>query len=465
MKRWLLIPLAALSVLATVVLVRSTPLPFPTPSQQELVVLTQLGALTFDDSDPAALAGFEHDLAEMFAEELGVSVRFVTASQEDFPDLIRANKAHFAAAWLTPDTSLSARASQPFFKTRDVLVQHEASLPLDELDDLAGRTVHVLAGSRQAVVMAALKDKVARLNVVEVGRSSAGELLEAVASRKVELAVVDEAMFDVALAVAPSLQATLYIGDEQPIAWVFPEKANPELVARADAFLARIQRDPAFLRLKERYFGHIHRLDGADISKLIEQSKVALPKLRPLFQHAQAATGIDWRLLAALAYQESQWNPLATSPTGVRGIMMLTEDTADRLGVGNRLDAKESILAGARYLDLLREQMPAGTPEPDRTWLALAAYNIGPGHFNAALTIARQLQADTTAWHAMKAVLPLLAKPQYYKRLKSGRARGGEAVILVENVRSYYAVLCQSEARGPTGIIALGPDAPSGIRR
>jgi len=445
MKRWLLIPLAALSVLATVVLVRSTPLPFPTPSQQELVVLTQLGALTFDDSDPAALAGFEHDLAEMFAEELGVSVRFVTASQEDFPDLIRANKAHFAAAWLTPDTSLSARASQPFFKTRDVLVQHEASLPLDELDDLAGRTVHVLAGSRQAVVMAALKDKVARLNVVEVGRSSAGELLEAVASRKVELAVVDEAMFDLALAVAPSLQATLYIGDEQPIAWVFPEKANPELVARADAFLARIQRDPAFLRLKERYFGHIHRLDGADISKLIEQSKVALPKLRPLFQHAQAATGIDWRLIAAVAYQESQWDPGATSETGVRGFMQLTEDTARHLGVSDRLDPRQSVLAAARYLRDLKEKLPKRIVEPDRTWFALAAFNLGLGHLEDARVQAQRDRLDPDRWRDVRKALPLLALPEYYEKARLGYARGGMPVAFVDRVRAYYDILLRTQ--------------------
>lgn len=409
-------------------------------------MLTQVGPLTYDDSDPSNINGFEHDLAELFAQELGVEVKFVVAAQEDFPALLRSNKAHLAAAWLTPDAELAKHSSPAFLSSRDVLVQHEASLPIDELEDLEGRTVHVLAGSRQAASMHVLQAKIDNLEVVKLNKSTAFDLLQAVASGKFELAVVDNAIYDVALQVAPALQASLFIGEAQPITWHYPENANPELVARASEFLQRIQSDPAFIRLKERYFGHIHRLENADISKLIELSKTTLPKLRPLFHAAQARTGIDWRLLAALAYQESQWNPNATSPTGVRGIMMLTEDTADYLGVSNRLDPQESILAGARYLEKLRSQLPASTPEPDRTWLALAAYNVGPGHFNAALTIGRQLKADTTAWHAMKAVLPLLAKPQYYQRLKSGRGRGGEAVTLVENVRSFYDILSRNEA-------------------
>ena len=125
--------------------------------------------------------------------------------------------------------------------------------------------------------------------------------------------------------------------------------------------------------------------------------------------------------------------------------MMLTEETADRLGVTNRLDPRESIMGGARYLNLLREMQPADVPEPDRTWLALASYNIGPGHFNAARTLAKQLGADATAWYEMKQVLPLLAQPKYYERVKSGRARGGEAVLLVENIRAYYDILARHE--------------------
>jgi len=132
---------------------------------------------------------------------------------------------------------------------------------------------------------------------------------------------------------------------------------------------------------------------------------------------------------------------------------MLTEDTADRMQVNNRLDPKESIAAGARYLADLMEQLPAGIKGPDRQWLALAAYNLGMGHLNGARQFAPGLKRDPDSWYDMKKVLPLLSRPEYYGRLKSGRARGGEAVIMVENVRTYYDILSRFEP--PTALVSL----------
>lgn len=453
--RWLLLPVA-LALLGILAWKFSTPLPFPSPSQQELVVLTTTGPLCFDDDDPDNFAGFEHDLTEAFAKELGVEVRYIIASPQEVNGSFSASKAHLAAAWLTPKAG--QETSEPYYRSRDVLVQNEASLPLTRLSDLAGRSIHVLAGSRQAAALAEIKKSVPDMEIIELDEISDIDLLEDIAERRIEYAVVDRAMFEVALQVSPALQASLEISPPQPIAWIFPNNANEELVTRAREFISRFQKTNDYARLRDRYFGHIQRLDANEITAFIEASKTTLPKLKSLFQAAQTLSGIDWRLLAALAYQESQWDASATSPTGVRGIMMLTGDTADQLGVKNRLDAKESILAGARYLDQLRQIVPAGTHEPDRTWLAMAAYNIGRGHFNAAITIGRQLKVRTDAWHEMRRVLPLLAKPQYYKRLKSGRARGGEAVILVENVRSFYNILLRFES-------AYRPLAPHGGKK
>ena len=454
--RWLA-PLLPVGLIAAIILVLawfdSKPLPFPTPAQQELVVLVQPGSLTFDNADPNNTSGFEHDLIELFAKELGIGIRHVIAPPGEFSAQLKAHNVHLAAAWLTPQANTEYSFSPAFMQSHDVLVQHEASLPIDEIKDLAGRTVHVLAGSRQAAAMQAFKKEISGLQVVELQRHTPLDLLEAVASGRHDLAVVDSAQFNVAQQLTPSLQASLEIGDPHPVAWAFPKNANTELVARATDFLTRIRKDPDFARMKDRYFGHIHRLKNDDIRKFVELSKTQLPRLRRHFHAAQTATGLDWRLLAALAYQESKWDANATSPTGVRGVMMLTEDTADRMGVSNRLDAEESILAGARYLGMLRGEIPEDTREPDRTWLALSAYNIGPGHFRAGLRIGRQLKADTRAWHEMKRILPLLAKPQYYERLKSGRARGGEAVILVENVRNYFDILKRHEAPYRSGSV------------
>jgi membrane-bound lytic murein transglycosylase F len=327
---------------------------------------------------------------------------------------------------------------------KPVLVRHVDALGLDDIEDLAGHTVEVVAGTPQEASLKALPES-RRPRVVERNDMNTVALLGRVAERASELAAADTVSYAVAANLYPDLAVATELPGEIRFVWGFPESGDPALFQRATAFLEHVAADGTLRRLTDRHFGHIERVDATLVAELHKKRVSLLPRYRREFVTAQELTGIDWRLLAALAWQESQWDPLATSPTGVRGMMMLTEDTADHLGVGNRLDAAESIRAGARYLADLIAQLPPSVVEPDRTWLALAAYNLGMGHLNGARAIAKGLKRDADSWYEMKQVLPLLARPEYYERLKSGRARGGEAVILVENVRTYYAVLARFE--------------------
>ncbi len=420
-------------------------LPLPTPARSELVVLVAPGPLTYIEGEGDKPTGLEVDLIRAFAADLGVEARFIPVAAGEIPARLDQGQAHFAAAWYSPGLEAEAPAATAFASSRDLIVQHEASLPLAALADLAGRRLHVLAGTRQARTARRLSESVHGLEVVEYDAGGAFDLLEAVAGRRVDMALVDSATLSVALQIVPSIEATLEFPDEYPVAWQFGKRFNPELKARSAAFLERARQDGSLARIMDRYLGHVRRLKNGDVVRFLERRESVLPRLRRHFLAAQNTSGIDWRLLAALAYHESQWDPEAVSPTGVRGIMMLTEETADHLGVGNRLDPRESIEAGARYLATLRDQLPASIAEPDRSWMALAAYNLGPGHFNAGRTLARQLKVDPDSWYELKRILPLLAQPKYYERLKSGRARGGEAVILVENIRSYYDILVRHE--------------------
>jgi membrane-bound lytic murein transglycosylase F len=435
-------------------------LPFPTPAQHDLVVLTRPGLLTYTTDDNGNPTGLEYDLAQAFAQELGVGVKYVVAEPDELESRLVENNYHLAAAWLSPGSDASIQATPPIFLTRDILAQHEASLPLTELAQLAGKTVHVMAGSRQAENLGRLSKEIPGLKIVEVGQGDILELLEKLGNRRIEYVAMDEHFEDIADQFVPNLRTTLPLSETQPVVWRLGKHPNSELRARLDAFIERVQHDGTLARLEDRYLGHVRRLEQADIVKFLGEVETTLPKFRKFFQAAQALTGIDWRLIAAVAYHESHWDPNATSYTNVRGIMMLTEDTADRLEVGNRLDPSESILAGARYINLLKEQLPEEVEEPDRTWLALAAYNIGPGHFNGARTLAKQLKADPNSWYDMKRILPKLAQPKYFQQLKTGRARGGEAVILVENIRSYYDILLRNAAP-----FAPTPSAAEGLKR
>ena len=165
-----------------------------------------------------------------------------------------------------------------------------------------------------------------------------------------------------------------------------------------------------------------------------------LPQYEELFK-AAAGEDVDWRLLAAISYQESHWNPDARSPTGVRGLMMLTNDTASQLGVEDRTDPAQSIAGGAEYLRWVRGKIPERIPEPDRTWLALATYNIGFGHLEDARKLTQRGGGDPDRWNDVRRHLPLLAKKKYYETVRHGYARGGEAVAYVENIRTYFDLL------------------------
>ena len=420
------------------------PLPFPTPGQHDLVVLVQPGALTYGTDENGTPSGLEHDLIEAFALELGVGVKYIVTPRSEFSDALTANNYHFAAGWLSPEQKEAIKTTAPIFQTVDRLAQHEASLPLTQIDQLAGKTVHAMAGSRQAATLHRLAEKLPGLKVVEVADGNILDLLEALGNRKIEYAALDGMIEDIASQFVPSLRVTLKLSSEAPIVWMLGSHPNLELTERLKSFVERCQHDGTLARIEERYYGHVRRLTQVDVAKFLGEIETTLPKLRRYFQAAEIDTGIDWRLLAAVAYHESRWDPLATSYTNVRGIMMLTEETADRLRVTNRLDPKEAILAGARYINWLKEQLEPEIREPDRTWLALAGYNIGPGHLAAGLRLARLLGADPTAWYEMKTVLPKLAQPKYAQKVKSGRARGGEAVILVDNIRSYYDILLRN---------------------
>jgi membrane-bound lytic murein transglycosylase F len=252
-------------------------------------------------------------------------------------------------------------------------------------------------------------------------------------------------------------------GGKRELAWVTPARL-PALNAEVDAFFARLEKDGTLQRLADRHFGHARKVHRIDAGAFHERLKTLLPDYRLLFQQAQAGTGVEWRLLAALAYQESQWDPYATSETGVRGLMQLTEDTARRLGVADRLDPRQNVDAAARYVAELKRALPPRIQEPERTWLALAAYNIGLGHLEDARVLAQRQKLNPDLWSDVRKVLPLLALPEYYAGAKNGYARGGMPVVFVDRVRAYYDILLAREAayvpRLRVGAATAGPALP-----
>jgi membrane-bound lytic murein transglycosylase F len=414
----------------------------PPPEQSGELVVGIREAPGFYQREDGDESGFEHDLVRAFATKLGLKLRLVIAKDTlELAALAKQNQIHMAVAM--PMGNADLEWSQPIRKIAHVIVGLADELGPSTVEDLPEHSVHVLAGAPLGDVLRALPTPP---QIIEVPGLNEMELLEGLASDRNTLAAVPEIHLDLASNYFPDLRAVIRLPDELSFAWAFGGPQAADLREKADAFIADATRDGTLARLHDRYFGHTKRIDALSATKFIDDIRTRLTTFRPHFKLAEELTGIDWRLIAALAYQESKWDPVATSYTNVRGMMMLTEDTADRLGVKNRLDPAESIHAGSRYLADLIEQLPDNTPYPDRLWLGLAGYNLGMGHLRGGIAVAKGMKRDPASWYEMKQVLPLLSRPAVYARLKSGRARGGEAVIMVENIRTYFDILARFEA-------------------
>lgn len=425
--------------------------PDPVPPPQEtgvLVVATRNSPTTYFLDTEEKPAGFEFDLVSAFAAEQGWRVEFVVADDlEELFDWVEQGQVHIAAAGLTATEDRRARMGfgPVYGQVKEWVVCKAGGNPPRTLADLVGRRVEVVAGSSHAERLGLLQQRLRDLDWREMNSPGSEDLLERVEIGLSDCTVVDSDTLDVARNFHPGLRPAFLLGEAQPQAWALARTMDLAFKRKLGAFFKTIASSGDLARLKERYFGHVTRLQEADVLGILGKRGTLLRDLRPFFHEAQSLTGLDWRLLAAIAYQESQWNAHAVSPTGVRGIMMLTEDTADHLGVKDRLDPRESVLGGARYVAMLRDGLPADVAEPDRTWLALAAYNIGRGHLDDARRLARRLGRNPNDWRDMKQVLPLLSRAEHSRVLQYGYARGGEARAFAENVRIYYDILLKYE--------------------
>jgi membrane-bound lytic murein transglycosylase F len=415
----------------------------------KLVVVTINGPATWYEDTQGLPTGFEHDLVALFAKELGVEMQhFFAATPEAAEKALSGRRAHLAAALLPKHFDMpGGLAWGPSYRSAQNQLVWRATEPKPRsLADLAGKRVGVIGDSFADQLMSSPPKLSAPLERMPAD-TTPEELLERLAEGRLDAAILDSARFTVARKHFPQLDAAFDLGKAVDYAWRVGAIDQKPLLDRMKVFFARIEKDGTLKRLADRYFAHAARISAIDAGTLITRINTMLPKLKSHFLEGERVSGFDWRLIAAIGYQESHWDERATSPTGVRGLMMLTGDTADRLGVKDRLDARESILGGARYLALLADALPPRIGEPDRTFLALAAYNLGIGHLEDARILAQRKGLSPDKWQDLRLALPGLAQPETYQDLKHGFARGHEAIQFVDNVRNYRDILARLERR------------------
>jgi membrane-bound lytic murein transglycosylase F len=408
----------------------------------ELRVVTTNGPSTFyiGADEPR---GIEFELVRGFAARLGVDLRLVVAERpgDMLPEVARRG-AHIAAASLsvTAPREQIVTFGPAYERVRQQVVYRRGAKRPRSIEDLVNGRVEVLAGSTPASLLESARADVPELIWREVPRASLDELIRRVGEGIIDYTIVPTNAFGLLRHSYPEARAAFSIGDDFRIAWALP-KGAAALREQVAAYFAEIEASGELDKLLERYYFAARDFDYVGSRAFLRHIESRLPEYREFFKEAEQETGIDWRLLAAIGYQESHWNPEAVSPTGVRGLMMLTQQTAAMVDVENRHDARESVLGGAQYFKTVLGKIPERIPDPDRSWLAVAAYNVGFGHLEDARIITQIQGANPDRWDHVRERLPLLTEKEWYSRVKRGYARGHVPVIYVDNVRRYHELL------------------------
>lgn len=414
-------------------------------SNGSVKVLTLNGASTYylDADGPD---GFEYQLAKLFADYIGVELQIITVDNyaDIYNELIFGHSDLAAAGLSSQDMGIPSRVQfgPAYHEVNQQIVYRKGQnkRPVT-LKDLKNGVVEVVHGSSHENFLSQLQSKMPELIWRSNNDMASEELIELVDEGLIDYLIADSHEIALQRRFFPELRVGFNMQKPKQLRWAYKEADDPSLQLALDEFFKTIKNDGRLDQIVHRYYSQVDKFNYSDIQTFSQHVRDRLPDYREIFEREAEAQGIDWHLLAAIGYQESLWNPRAKSPTGVRGLMMLTQDTAKMMKINNRLDPEQSIRGGASYFKRVLAKIPQRIPQPDRTWLALASYNVGFGHLEDARKITQLNNGDPDKWIDVKENLPLLSRKKWYKQTKHGYARGHEPVKYVENIRKYYDLL------------------------
>jgi membrane-bound lytic murein transglycosylase F len=388
--------------------------------------------------------GFEYDLAKAFADFLGVELKVRTPEWQDLFEDLRKGKGDFIAASLTVTESRKKLAdfSNGYMAVQQRVIVHQSNYNLDEMEDLNGKTIYVRRATSYEERLRELKSRGMDIQIRLYDEVPTEEFIRMVAEKEILLTIADSNIALLNRRYYPGVKVAFPVEEPQTLGWAV-RKGDRELREAINAFFDLIMENGTYAKIHDQYYGNVEIFDYVDLRKYHKRLKTRLPRYRDMIKEASKKHGFDWRLITAMVYQESHFDPDARSHTGVEGIMQLTQVTAEEMGVEDRLDVSQAIHGGVRYLKKLYKQFEEAR-EPDRTLIALAGYNVGAGHVRDAQKLAAEMGMNPNSWSALEQVLPLLRYPKYYRKTKHGYCRGTEPVRYVKRIRTYYDILKRS---------------------
>lgn len=415
-----------------------------------LHVLTRNAATTYFVG-PRGPVGLEYDLVKAFANHLGVSLKIsIEDNLKTMLTKVQDSEVDFAAAGLTitAEREKNLRFSDSYQSITQQLVYNRSFPRPKNMETVVEGMMEVMADSSHVEKLAELKKDYPRLSWDENKNAGSAELLNLVAEGLIDFTVADSNEFLLTRRFHSNLRTAFDVSKPQQLAWAFAKDGDNSLYTEANKFLKEYKKSGQLAKLLKRHYGHARNYQYAGTTTYLAHVRYRLPRYQEFFELAGEVNDLDWQLLAAVAYQESHWNPRAISPTGVRGIMMLTNATASDLGVKDRTVPAQSIRGGAQYIRELSKKFSPELDKQDRLWFTLAAYNVGFGHVQDARLITKRRGGNPDKWVDVKESLPLLRRKRWYKKTRYGYARGNEPVKYVENIRSYYDILHWHLAKG-----------------
>lgn len=393
--------------------------------------------------DESMLRGLDYEMVADYASSINCRLDITTANTiGEMQTSLKQGKAHIAIA-----------SSAPVIKTREIrsgkgynpdpwyVIGNRANELPDSLEQVKPGRLVVAEDSGPALVMQELKQQHSFLNWVELPGGNTRQVIQQVNQNRFKLTIVNADLFTYYRQLYPEIKIAFKLKQRHPTRWMTLKKQDQSITNSINSYIDKYQESGKLEKLHATYFRHLQLFRYIDNVYFLQRIQTVLPQYEAMFAKAAEKNVFDERFLAAVSYQESHWDKNAVSPTGVRGLMMLTRDTAKRVGVTDRLDPEQSINGGASYLAILRESLPVDIKEPDRSWMTLAAYNVGLGHLEDARVLTERAGDDPHLWIDVEKHLPKLSEKKWYSNTRHGYARGHEPVAFVRRIHRYFDIL------------------------
>lgn len=407
--------------------------------KKELVVLTVNSSVSYFNYRGEPM-GFQYELAQQFAKSLGLTLKVkVVKDEEGLVDSLLSGAGDLVAYNLIMTNALKDSLIYCGEEdiTRQVIVQRRGKEALKDVTELVGKKVYVNSGKYCTRLENLNRELGGGIDICEVSSDSVSseDLITWVAEGRIDYTVATDEIAKINRTYYPVLDIKLAISFDQRSSWAV-RKTSPQLAAAADKWHRENINSPEFRASARRYFELAKRPSHGSILS-VKDGKIS--HYDALFRRYAKEIGWDWRLLASLAYTESNFNPNVVSWAGAKGLMQLMPATSRLMGVppGKEQDPEESIKAAVKYIANMQRTFSKVTDKEEQAKFILAAYNCGIGHVTDAMALAEKYGRNRYLWeHHVAHYMLLKSNKEYYQDpvCKNGYLRGSDTYEFVREI-------------------------------